>query len=1038
MQNKGAIKFFAIAFAIVSLFQLSFTFFTKNVESNAVEYSTNNETHVLAKKYAEGDPIKEGFYFDSISKARKQFFLDSMANIEVYNILIRQYTYQECKEREINLGLDLKGGMNVMLEVSVVDIVKALSNNSQDETFVKAIRLAREKQKNSQSDFVTLFAESFKEIDANAQLAAIFNTVELKDRISYNSSNDEVIKVIREEVKNGYERTLNILRSRIDRFGVAQPNVQPIAATGRVMVELPGIKEPERVRKLLQGSAELEFWETYKFNEISQYFGDANAKLAKILNQNDAIEKIEDKKLNDKAVSKKETSKEVAEKEDEASDLVKQIEESDTTATEEDASFAQYAKTNPLYAYLHPSFYQDQSGQYYPAQRAAVGYAKIQDTAYVNSMLKKVKNVFPRDLKLAWMVKPNPEQPDVLELLALKITTRDGEAALGGNVVTDARQDFDANGKAEISMSMNSEGARIWKHMTANNINRQIAIVLDGYVYSAPNVNNEIPNGRSSISGNFTLTEAKDLANILEAGKLPAPARIVQEAVVGPSLGHEAITSGVYSFIFAFIAILIFMVFYYGKAGWVSNFALLTNLFFMFGVLASLGAVLTLPGIAGIILTIGMAVDANVIIYERIREEVRMGKGLTLAITDGYKNAYSAIIDGNITTILVGIVLYIFGSGPVQGFATTLIIGILSSLFTAILISRIIFVNLLEKKKVITFGNKWTLNAFTKIKIDFIGKRKIFYVVSAVVIAIGLGSLFTKGLNQGVDFSGGRSYVVRFDQKVNPNDLRTNLATVFGEAPEVKTFGPDKQVKITTKYLIDDESIDSDDKVEAKLYEGVKDFFKNKITLKEFLSETDGKLVGKLSSDKVGPTIADDLLKKSYLALSFALIMIFIYIAARFRRWQFGLGGVVTLAHDSLIALSMYSIFSGVLPFSLEIDQSTIAAILTIIGYSINDSVIIFDRIREYIGLHPKHSLKDNINDAVNSTLGRTFITSGTTLLVLISIFIFGGEIIRGFTFALIIGVVVGTYSSVFISTPVAYDFTKNKAAVTDKLNKKK
>ncbi|MEA3504808.1 MAG: protein translocase subunit SecDF, partial [Bacteroidota bacterium] len=844
----------------------------------------------------------------------------------------------------------------------------------------------------------------------------------------------EVIKVIRAEVSNAYDRTLNILRSRIDRFGVAQPSIQPIAATGRIMVELPGIKEPERVRKLLQGTAELEFWETYKFNEISQYFGEANSKLAKIVGQSDAKQKIEAAK-EEKSTEKKEesSSKDQTTEEETTSDLLKQIEESDTTATDQDASFAEYAKKNPLYAYLHPSFYQDKSGQYYAAQRAEVGYAAVQDTARINSMLKKVKNVFPRDLKLAWMVKPDPSRPDVVELIALKITTRDGSAPLGGGVVTNARQDYDANGKAEISMSMNSEGARIWKHLTANNINRQIAIVLDGYVYSAPNVNNEIPNGRSSISGNYSLKEAKDLANILEAGKLPAPAHIVQEAVVGPSLGHEAITSGLYSFIFAFIAILLFMILYYSRAGWVSNFALLTNMFFLFGVLASLGAVLTLPGIAGIILTLGMAVDANVIIYERIREEVRSGKGIQLAITDGYKNAYSAIIDGNITTLLVGIVLYIFGSGPVQGFATTLIIGILSSLFTAILISRIIFIWLLDKNKTVSFGNKVTLNAFSKINIKFIEKRKIFYALSGIIIAIGLTSLFTKGLNEGVDFAGGRSYVVRFDQKVNPDDIRADLAKVFEESPEVKTFGPDKQVKITTKYLINDESIDSDDKVETKLYEGLKGSFKNSITKEQFLSDSDGKLIGKLSSAKVGPTIADDLLKKSYMALSFALVMIFLYIAARFRKWQFGVGGLVTLAHDSLIAISMYSIFSGVLPFSLEIDQSTIAAILTIIGYSINDSVIIFDRIREYIGLHPKRDLKDNINSAVNSTLGRTFVTSGTTLLVLLAIFIFGGEIIRGFIFALIIGVIVGTYSSIFISTPVAYDLTKNKIPDTIK-----
>lgn len=1035
MQNKGAIRFFAIAFAIVSLFQLSFTFFAKNVENNATEYAQNDEAKLLAEQYAEQNPFKETHYYDSIVKARKRFYLDSMANETVYNILIREYTYQECKEREINLGLDLKGGMNVMLELSVKEIVVSLANNSKDETFRQAIEMAEQKQKDSQSDFVTLFQESFEEIDPNAQLSAIFSTVELKDRINYNSTNNEVIAEINHEVDAAFGRTLNILRTRIDRYGVAQPNIQPIASTGRIMVELPGVKEPERVRKLLQGTAQLEFWETYQFSEISQFFNEANAQLAKTLPEIKSTnpEETTEKSTTDepaKATTSEETDDNLADDATtEDDDLLKQIEESDSTATEAEQGFEDYAQKNPLYAYLQPSFYQSQDGNYYPAQSATVGYAKIQDTARVNNMLKKVQNIFPRNLKLAWMVKPSETNSDVLELLALKVSTRDGAAPLTGEVITDARQDYDATGNVEISMTMNTDGARIWKRLTGDNINRQVAIVLDNFVYSAPNVNNEIPSGRSSISGHFTLEEAKDLANILEAGKLPAPARIVQEEVVGPSLGREAISSGLNSFIIAFILVLIFMVLYYGRAGWVSNLALVTNIFFIMGVLASLGAVLTLPGIAGIVLTIGMAVDANVIIYERIKEEVRAGKGLRLAVQDGYKNAYSAIIDGNITTLLTGIVLYTFGSGPVQGFATTLIIGILSSLFTAILISRVIFSTVLDKKIKISFGNKKTLNAFTNIKIDFIGKRKTFYIISGIVVGLGILSLVTKGLNQGVDFSGGRTYVVRFDKDVNTEDIRNELAAHFDDqAPEVKTFGPNRQVKITTKYLIDDNSTASDSIVEARLYEGLKDVFETKLSRTEFLSDTEDKVVGKLSSQKVGPTIADDLLHKAYLALAIALLIIFLYIAARFSKWQYGVGGIATLAHDSLIALSMYSIFNGILPFSLEIDQSTIAAILTIIGYSINDSVIIFDRIREYNTLFPKRHLKENMNDAVNSTLGRTFMTSGTTLLVLIAIFMFGGETIQGFTFALIIGVLVGTYSSVFISTPIAYELSEKES----------
>ncbi|HKK09939.1 MAG TPA: protein translocase subunit SecDF, partial [Bacteroidales bacterium] len=847
MQNKGAIKFFAIAFAIVSLFQLSFTFFAKNVESNAEDYAHNAEAKNLAEQYAKQNPIKETYFYDSIVKARKQFYLDSMSNEKVYNILIREYTYQECKEREINLGLDLKGGMNVMLELSVEDIVVALANDSKNETFRQAIQMAEDLQEESQEDFVTLFRESFEQIDPNAKLAAVFSTVELKDRITYNSTNQEVIDVIRKEVDGAFDRTLNILRTRIDRYGVAQPNIQPIASSGRIMVELPGVKEPERVRKLLQGTAKLEFWETYKFNEISQFFNEANQKLAKTLPAAEKEEVTERAKATDEAAQKAEDNETNIDKpsEDQVADsdttseeeqLLEQLEDTETTDPQDDANFEEYARENPLYAYLQPAFFQAENGSYYPSQSATVGYAKIQDTARINNMLNKVDNIFPRNLELAWMVKPREDNSNILELLALKKTTRDGSAPLTGDVITNARQDYDPNGSVEISMSMNNEGARIWKRLTGDNVGRQIAIVLDGYVYSAPNVNDEIPSGRSSISGNFTLEEAKDLANILEAGKLPAPARIVQEEVVGPSLGREAITSGLNSFIIAFVIVLIFMVFYYARAGWVSNLALITNIFFIMGVLASLGAVLTLPGIAGIVLTIGMAVDANVIIYERIKEEIRAGKGMRLAIQDGYKNAYSAIIDGNITTLLTGIVLYTFGSGPVQGFATTLIIGILSSLFTAILISRMIFTWALDNNKKISFGTNLTLNAFSKINVDFIGKRKLFYVISGIVILIGAGSLLTKGLNKGVDFSGGRTYVVRFDQEVNTVNLRQILAPEFGnEAPEVKTFGPNNQVKITTKYLINDKSRESDSIVEAKLYLGLKDVFKEEISRTEFL-----------------------------------------------------------------------------------------------------------------------------------------------------------------------------------------------------------
>ncbi len=1038
MQNKGAIKFFAFALAIVCLFQLSFTFFSKRVENKAKKYAHNEVAKNQAKELAEGNALFEQTLLDSIAKARERYYLDSMSNETVYNILVRKYTYQEVKERELNLGLDLKGGMNVTLEVSVVDIVRALAGDKDNPVFTQAIDLAIEKQKDSQEDFVTLFGQSFKEVDPNASLAAIFNSVELKDRINFNSTNDQVLKVIREETKGAIDRTYNILRTRIDRFGVAQPNIQQLQTAGRILVELPGIKEPERVRKLLQGTAQLEFWETYQFPELVSFFEEANRRLAE-----EAAPETADTTTLAQEEEVPETPSEVtsdttllAQTDTTGSSLLDKIADS-TEMDDRSASFEKYAKENPLFAYLNPAIFPNAQGQYYPGEGATVGFAAIKDTAWVNAMLQKVKNIFPRDMKLMWTVKPEKDRPNLLELMALKVTSRDREAPLGGDAVIDARQDHDQNGRVEITMLMNSEGAKTWKRLTGDNIGKQIAIVLDNYVYSAPRVNNEIPNGRSSISGNFTVEEALDLANILKAGKLPAPARIVQEEVVGPSLGRESINSGLASFVIAFILVLIYMVLYYNRAGWIADLALVTNIFFIFGVLTSLGAVLTLPGIAGIVLTLGMAVDANVIIYERIREEIRAGKGIRLAITDGYQNSYSAIIDGNVTTLLTGIVLYIFGSGPVQGFATTLIIGIITSLFTAIFISRVIFENLLSKNKKITFDNQYTRDAFSNVNFNFVGMRKKFYIASGILIVIGVISLATKGLNFGVDFTGGRTYVVRFDKPVSTSDVREALQVSFDEAPEVKTFGSSNQVKITTKYMIDQDNQQSDSIVEAVMFNGLKDFYSTPMTFKDFSSDDDAKVLGRLSSQKVGPTVADDIKKGAILAVFFALIIIFIYIAIRFKRWQFGVGGLISLAHDTLIALSSYSIFSGILPFNLEVDQAFIAALLTIIGYSINDTVVIFDRIREYIGLYPKRAIEENMNNAMNSTLGRTFNTSGTTLVVLLAIFVFGGEVIRGFVFALMVGIAAGTYSSLFMASPLAYDFivysNKRKKLKADK-----
>ncbi len=1027
MQNKGFIKFIAILFALVCLFHLSFTYVTSRVENKADEYAHNAETDRLVEILADDDVAHTRFVYDSIAKSRKNYYLDSMANEVVYNIGIRKYTFKEVRERELNLGLDLKGGMNVTLEVSVVDIIRGLSQNNQNPIFQQALALAKEKQKNSQEDFVTLFGQSINEIDPNFSLGSIF-MAEFKEQLDFNSTNDEVLAVIRTETEAAIDRTFNILRTRIDRFGVAQPNIQKLQTAGRILVELPGIKEPARVRKLLQGTAQLEFFETYKFSEVQQFFGSANAKLVDILKADNLLEDItEDSPLTEEGKAEGDetvvetTETEVAEADSTELDLIEQIQQ-DSATIDAGARNEEFARNNPLYAYLTPNFFRDENGNVQAGQSATVGFAAIKDTAMVNSLLRKAKDVLPRDMKLAWSIKESQQIPGQHELYALKLT-RDGGAILGGDVIVDARQNYDQSNRVVVDMTMNSDGARSWKRITGDNIGNQVAIVLDGYVYSAPNVSDEIPTGRSQISGGFDIPEAQDLANILKAGKLPAPARIVEEAVVGPSLGKVAISDGLMSFIIAFVLVLLYMLLYYNKAGWVADLALLTNILFIFGVLASMGAVLTLPGIAGIVLTLGMAVDANVIIYERIKEEVRAGKGMRLAINDGYKNAYSAIIDGNVTTLLTGIVLFTFGSGPVQGFATTLIIGIISSLFSAIFISRLVFNWYLSKNKTIVFGNKFTNNMLANANYNFLGMRKKAYIFSAIIIVLGVTSLAMRGLNFGVDFSGGRTYVIRFDQPVSPNALRNALNESL-QQPEVKTFGPSSQVKITTKFEIDNDDPSVDSIVQSKLFEGLKPFYLDQgLSYRNFTADTEeDKLIGILSSQKVGPTIADDIRNRAYMAVLFALIVIFIYIAIRFKKWQYGLSGVIALAHDSLITISLFSIFYNVLPFNLEIDQAFIAAILTIIGYSINDTVIIFDRIREYVGLHPKRKLEDNINYGLNSTLARTINTSGTTLLVLLIIFIFGGEVIRGFTFALLAGILIGTYSSLFVASPIAYD----------------
>ncbi|NPA35316.1 MAG: protein translocase subunit SecDF [Chlorobi bacterium] len=990
MQNKGAIRLFAILLALVSLYQLSFTYVTKKVE-----------------KEAKQSPMGE------------QAYLDSVKNIPVYNFLfgLRKYTYQECKEREINFGLDLKGGMNLILEVKVSDVIKALSNYNTDPTFLKALQLAEEREKNSNKDFVTLFGEAFEELDPNAQLSTIFNTVALKGEVNYNSTNQEVLDVIRRETQSAIDNAFNILRTRIDKFGVTQPNIQKLEKPGRVLIELPGIKDPQRVRKLLQGTASLEFWETYDNQEIFNYLVEADRKTREL-----ALAKTAENKKSEEGSEEKTT--EEKKKVDEDLSLLQDI-ESDSLKTDSLAS----ETVKSLFSYLIPS---------QNPRSPVVGVAAAKDTAKVDMYLQlpAVKALLPKDLKFLWTVKPVPfkelkyyvsnpdEKSEYYQLIALKVSTFDGRPPLEGDAIVNASKSLNQRSQFEVNMTMNAEGAKTWAKLTKNNIGKSIAIVLDGYVYSFPTVQSEIKGGRSQITGNFTAQEADDLVNILKSGKLPAPARIVEDTVVGPSLGAEAVHDGLVSFIWAFIVVLVYMILYYGwKAGMVADMALVTNMFFIMGVLASFGAVLTLPGIAGIVLTIGMSVDANVLIYERIKEEMRAGKGVRLALADGYKNAFSAIIDSNITTFLTGLILFLFGTGPIKGFATTLMIGIATSFFTAVFISRLVFERMLKKKDInLKFTTKLTEHLFENTNIKFLEKRKLFFTISGVLLLIGIGSLATMGLKQGIDFTGGRSFVVRFDKPVSSVEIQKELKKVFeGATVEVKTFGESDQVRITTNYNIDSNDENADNEVEAKLYEGLKPFLGDNVSKEEFLSSY------RMSSQKVGPTIATDIKTKASYAIFFSLVVIFLYILLRFRNWEYGLGAVVALVHDVLMVLGVFSLTYHIMPFSLEIDQAFIAAILTVIGYSINDTVVVFDRIREYIGLHPKKDRVEVIDSALNSTISRTVNTSLTTFVVLLVIFLFGSEVIRGFVFALMIGVVVGTYSSLFVATPIAYSIIDSK-----------
>ena len=1013
MQNKGLIRFLTWAFVLVCLYQLSFTFVTSRVEKNAAKaadayvQSTTAQTLINAKSH--GDALYAQALKDSLQIDREAQYLDSMASEKVY----LGYTYRQCQAREINLGLDLKGGMNVMLEVSTVDVVRALAGHTEDSVFTKAIDMAVAAQKKTTNrDFVSLFYDAIREVNPNVQLASYFNT-QLRDRIKLNDDNDAVIKVVKEEAAGAYDRTYEILRQRIDKFGVAQPTIQQLRASERILVELPGVKDPQRVRKLLQGTAQLEFWLTYDNAEAYQMLDKVDGFIASIGGVDATMEKVAEEVVDT-------TEKQPV---TEGDSLLNAL--GADNAENAEAAADELTKNHPLFNenMLMPNINQQGGLMAGPVVGYAHGKSRDAITRMIETAFEK-RIVDSRTVKFLWSAKPVQEGSDIYQLYAIRINTRDGSALLDGSVITDARQDFSNAGGNEISMTMNSEGAREWKRITGENVGNCIAIVLDNLVYSAPVVNGEIAGGRSSITGSFTLEEAKDLANILKSGKLPAPAVIVQEAVVGPSLGQESINRGLISFILAFIIVLVYMVVFYNRGGWVSAVALVTNIFLLLGVLASVGAVLTMPGIAGIVLTLAMAVDGNVIIYERIKEELRAGSSMANAVAAGFKNAYSAIIDGQVTTFLLGLVLIMFGSGPVQGFAVTLCIGIVTSLFTSIFITRLCIDWMLNHKKKMNFSFPFSENFMRNAHVDFIGRRKTFYIIAVCAIVICLVGIFARGLSRGIDFTGGRTYVVRFDQPVNAVDVRSALDQQFGEAPEVKTYGPSTQLKITTKYKFNEDGESVNNEIASLLYAGTKGFFANGITEDEFRS-TETNPLGIIQSEQVGASIANDLVRNAFLAVIGGLLVMFVYIGLRFRSWRFGVGSVVALAHDTILVIGAFALLHGLLPFNLDVDQSFIAAVLTVIGYSINATVVIFDRVREFRNLYPKRSLKTHMNDAINSTLARTINTSGTTFFTLLMMFIFGGEVIRGFIFAILIGVLVGVFSSVCIACAVVFEISR-------------
>ncbi|MEN9523824.1 MAG: hypothetical protein RL065_2201, partial [Bacteroidota bacterium] len=979
---------------------------------------------------ASADEIKEQ------TRKVKNHILDSLNAETVYNLGLIKYTYQECKEQELGMGLDLQGGMSVVLQVNEEELVDALAHKSTDANYRKAFELAKQKMTNSNESFVTLFSQSYNEVAPNGLLASIFNGPDLKDKIKFNSSNSAVIEAVDKEVKDAVKRTYNIISARIDKFGVTQPNISLEERTGRIIVELPGVDNPERVRKLLQATAKLEFWEMYDNTEIAKSILDANkvlsAKLKAMKSSTNTVDTSKAILTASDSTKKDDATLTPLNGNKSNTDLTANTKPSSLKPAKEDTSKAALMEKgreeNALFTVWTPVLDQKQTF----VQSAFIGYVSGKDTAKLNSYLSypEVKAAFPKNAMILYGAKPvdftkrgaknvTAAEKNIYEIYAIKKRLNDDNAPLDGSYVTNASRDVSQQGGNEIVMQMSTEGAAIWQRLTAKNIKKPVAIVLDNKVYSAPTVQNEIAGGRSSITGDFTAKEAIDMANILQTGKLPTTAKIIQEDIVGATLGDASINAGFWSFIVAFIVIVALMYFYYSMGGMISNVALVLNLFFTIGVLTGFGFSLTMSAIAGLVVTIGMAVDTNVIIFERIKEEILRGKSKQKVVEDGYKSSYAPIIDAHITTLLTGGILFYFGLGPVKGFATTLIVGLIINLFCGILITRWITDWMLSKNKNIDYVTGLSRNLFKHFNFDFVGVRKYAFIISGALSLIGIISIFTKGFDKGVDFLGGRTYTVQFEKSLSTNEVREKLTAIFGTSPVVKTVGTNNQMRITTSYKINESDPKTDSLVEQQLYKGLKDYFSGS-DINSFQKHI-------LSSQKVGPTIADDITMSSIWATVLSLLVIFIYIVIRFRKWQYGLGTIISLFHDVTMVLGLFSIFHGILPFSLEIDQTFIAAILTIIGYSMNDTVIVFDRIREYVREQKGRDLKEVINDAINHTLSRTIMTSLTVFLVVLILFIFGGEVTRGFAFAMLIGVITGTYSSIFVAMPVLYDLRDKK-----------